>query len=53
MNQDMHETQLHVKSEQSQKEAPAQEPVLKSSFNDAEYQRWSENLRKAAQSKIK
>ena len=53
MNQDMHETQLQVKSEQPQKQAAAQAPALKSTFNNAEYQRWSENLRKAAQSKNK
>ena len=47
----MQETQMEAKSETVEKEIPVRESDLKSSFNDAEYERWSENLRQRNGSK--
>ncbi len=47
----MQVTQVEVRPESQAKEKPAK--VSKSSFNDSEYKRWSENLRKRSRSKDK
>jgi hypothetical protein len=50
----MQDTQVvDVKPENLQTETPIQGSTPKSRFNEAEYERWSENLRKKARSKGK
>lgn len=41
----MQDTQVEERAETREQESPAQESSLKSQFNDAEYERWSQNLR--------
>jgi hypothetical protein len=54
MTETMQDTQvIEVKPENLEEEAPIQGSTLKSRFNDAEYERWSETLRKKARSKGK
>lgn len=43
--QPMQETQVELKSENMQQEKQSRESRLSSRFNDAEYERWSQNLR--------
>jgi hypothetical protein len=45
MSQDMENQQVKVKTEPQPAPAPAQGPKLKSRFDNAEYQRWSEKLK--------
>lgn len=47
----MQDTQVEVKAEKH--ESRVQATALKSRFDDAEYERWSENLRKRNASKGK
>jgi hypothetical protein len=49
----MQETQVEVKPENLAKEQPIQSSTLKSRFDDAEYERWSETLRNRNTSKGK
>ena len=53
MTQTMQETQVEVKTQNLAKEPSIQSSTPKSSFNDAEYQRWSETLRNRNASKGK
>ena len=41
----MQESKVEVTTEVQQIAAPVRAAIAKSSFNDAEYQRWSEKLR--------
>jgi hypothetical protein len=47
----MHETQVEERVETREKESPVRESAVKSSFNDVEYERWSQNLRNKGKSK--
>jgi hypothetical protein len=47
----MQETQVEERAESREKETPARGSTLKSRFNDAEYERWSQNLRNRTRSK--
>jgi hypothetical protein len=49
----MQDTQVEERVENEEKEVRAQEPTLKSHFDNAEYERWSQNLRNKARSKGK
>ena len=49
----MQETQLEAKPENVVKEQSIQSSTLKSRFDDAEYERWSETLRNRNASKSK
>jgi hypothetical protein len=49
----MQDTQVEVKLEDLEKEAPIQGSRLKSRFDNAEYERWSENLRNKARARGK
>lgn len=49
----MQATQVAEKAENQQKQMRAQESNFKSRFNDTEYERWSQNLRKKAGAKNK
>jgi hypothetical protein len=44
----MQDTQVAERAANEQKEERAQEVITKSRFDDAEYERWSQNLRKKA-----
>ena len=45
MSPNMQATQVAEKLENKQKQVRAQESNVQSRFNDAEYERWSQNLR--------
>jgi len=47
------ETELDARPECQPADTPDRRSTSKSSFNDAEYKRWSENLRNIARSKGK
>ena len=49
----MQDTQVEERTENREKEETMRASALKSSFNDAEYERWSQNLRSKANSKNK
>jgi hypothetical protein len=49
----MEDTQLKTRSESQQTDTPVQGSKSKSSFNNAEYERWSEKLRSRNGSKNK
>lgn len=49
----MHETKVETSTESQPIDAPLRGAKSKSSFNDAEYQRWSESLRNRGNSKNK
>ena len=49
----MQDTQVMETVENQQKEAGLEESRFKSSFDDAEYERWCQNLRNKARSKNK
>jgi len=49
----MQETEIKLRSESQPIEKPVQESRSKTTFDDAEYQRWSENLRNRTRSKGK
>ena len=49
----MQATQVAEKAENQQKQMRAQESNFKSRFNDAEYERWSQNLHNKARVKNK
>jgi len=53
MSQDMHNQQVKVKTDVPHTTAPAQGSNLKSRFNDAEYERWSEKIKNRNSSKNK
>jgi hypothetical protein len=41
----MQDTQIEERAENQQKEASVRQSAAKSQFDDAEYERWSQNLR--------
>jgi hypothetical protein len=47
----MQDTQVEERVESQEKESPVRESAAKSRFNDAEYERWSQNLRNKTKSK--
>ena len=47
----MQDTQVEERAENREKEESIRASALKSSFNDAEYERWSQNLRNKAKAK--
>jgi hypothetical protein len=49
----MQDTQVMEKAEVMEKESSDRNSKANSRFNDAEYERWSENIRKRAGSKNK
>jgi hypothetical protein len=53
MSQNMQETKVEVKSESQTTVKPVQGSRSKSSFDHAEYERWSETLRSRRDSKNK
>jgi hypothetical protein len=53
MSQIMQDAQVKARSENQPTVKPVQEARSKSSFDDAEYERWSENLRNRGNSKSK
>jgi len=53
MSQDMQDTQVQTRSESQPTDTPVQTAVSKSSFDNAEYERWSQNLRNRMASKGK
>jgi hypothetical protein len=52
-SQDMQNSQVKVKVEEQQVHTPVPASSLKSRFNDAEYERWSEKIRSRHGSKNK
>jgi len=53
MSPNMQATPVEEKAENQQKQMRAQESNFKSRFNDAEYERWSQNLQNKARTKNK
>ena len=53
MSQDMQDTQVQTSSESQLTDTPVQTAISKSSFDNAEYERWSQNLRNRMASKGK
>jgi len=49
----MQDTQVEERAENRQKEEPMRVSALKSHFNDAEYERWSQSLQNKTNSKNK